>query len=347
MIDFQWHVCREGYRWFQGEAYKELPPTGETHHGRYLIPAALDRHRRYIFTKLNSGLFRTVCATPLTGEGIRQFAEEYGPLCYGPFTVKVPTSTPGAFTLYCGDNGGDSFEGWIATLRALRWAVALWDMIHTEDTQQLRQYIRWDNQHTVSFRDGRNYVCIASLTSPLVHPDLLQSFGEQAPLLTPGDVIEPAREYLRTLVNRHLEGQVDVRLLWRLSNKRTPSIPDRHVHFQWCPKDLRAALWLQLAMTIEGEKEYRQCAQCEAWFEVNPPGDRVDKHYCSTKCRSAAYRARQEKTHLLYSEGTSLADIAFQLHTDIPTVQRWLSTTVPANRRRPRGRPRSQPAEPA
>lgn len=59
------------------------------------------------------------------------------------------------------------------------------------------------------------------------------------------------------------------------------------------PKDLLAAMWLELALAVEGNSNYRPCDVCPTWFEVAPGSGREDKTYCSDACRMRAYRKRK------------------------------------------------------
>jgi hypothetical protein len=59
------------------------------------------------------------------------------------------------------------------------------------------------------------------------------------------------------------------------------------------PNHLYAALWLQLALAVDGRKAYKQCPKCQNWFEIGKWGSRADKKFCSNKCRQAAYDARK------------------------------------------------------
>lgn len=61
------------------------------------------------------------------------------------------------------------------------------------------------------------------------------------------------------------------------------------------PGELLTALWLQLALAVDGRKAYRQCSTCQDWFEIGKWGSRGDKKFCGNSCRQAAYDARQKE----------------------------------------------------
>ena len=65
------------------------------------------------------------------------------------------------------------------------------------------------------------------------------------------------------------------------------------------PDNLLTALWLQLALAVDGRKIYKQCENeaCREWFEIGKWGSRVDKKYCDNggKCKQAVYDAKRRR----------------------------------------------------
>ena len=60
------------------------------------------------------------------------------------------------------------------------------------------------------------------------------------------------------------------------------------------PHDLIYGLWLQLAQTVTSNTKLRRCAWCSTWFSFGTgTGRRKSAHYCSDKCRKAAFRHRK------------------------------------------------------
>jgi hypothetical protein len=68
--------------------------------------------------------------------------------------------------------------------------------------------------------------------------------------------------------------------------------PDRPLAVQVVATGLLEALWLQLALAIDGDKRHRACAQCGRWFELDPAIARTSRTFCSDACKSRAARAR-------------------------------------------------------
>jgi len=56
--------------------------------------------------------------------------------------------------------------------------------------------------------------------------------------------------------------------------------------------DLAGAMWLQLALAVDGNRKYQKCEVCETWQDVTDW--REDRVVCSDKCRAAkSYRLRK------------------------------------------------------
>jgi hypothetical protein len=59
----------------------------------------------------------------------------------------------------------------------------------------------------------------------------------------------------------------------------------------YTPDSLAGAMWLQLALAIEGNLQYAVCEYCGKWFETSRP---EEAKICSEKCRNARnYRKRK------------------------------------------------------
>ena len=95
---------------------------------------------------------------------------------------------------------------------------------------------------------------------------------------------EIAQHYLRTKVNaKLLEHPATARLI---HDKAHGALALFIV-----PSSLISAIWLQFAMAIDGDRNYRSCKNCGKWFEVGGSARRVDAEACSPSCRAAfAYR---------------------------------------------------------
>jgi hypothetical protein len=90
------------------------------------------------------------------------------------------------------------------------------------------------------------------------------------------------------------------------------------------PNSLLAAMWLQFAWSVTGERPVRQCETCGEWFGAAPDSGRSDKVYCGETCRTKAYRRRKEEARLLHQAGKTAKEIAEALDTKVKTVEGWV-----------------------
>jgi len=109
-----------------------------------------------------------------------------------------------------------------------------------------------------------------------------------------GDVIMPAYRFIQEIINKRLNGCASPRMLW---DERRGEMSVRLI-----PNNLLGAVWLQLALAIERNSEFRRCAECETWFEVSPGSGRSDKVYCSNACRVKAHRRRHGELAAISSQ---------------------------------------------
>ena len=131
-----------------------------------------------------------------------------------------------------------------------------------------------------------------------------------------GDLVKPALHYVQSTINEHLEN--------RLGRDCSGTPSGRGSACTSSPDGLIGALWLQFARAVERDSQFRQCAECGTWFELAPGTARADKLYCSTPCRTKAYRKRQAEAVRLHGEGRSLEDIARELESEPDTVRGWI-----------------------
>lgn len=63
------------------------------------------------------------------------------------------------------------------------------------------------------------------------------------------------------------------------------------------PSDLWSAMHLQFAQMISADAQLQRCATCPTWFTFGTgTGRRKSAHYCSDRCRKAAWLASQNKS---------------------------------------------------
>jgi hypothetical protein len=319
-LQFLWRVAEGGYRWLDSR------PGFEPHQKRQPFltdgrPVGTGGWRVMQYQPLAAfpGLFRVFADTKPSREGVKAFADRFGPL--GPDVAKqIPlhdqTNAKGVPL-----GTGEALSAWSDEVLMMRFAIDIWEAARDGDAGRLGRVISWTE-------DG-------SGVQILSHPDLAKGEVPEAPArverawiastqlgngvldrFVRGDLVKPALHYVQSTINAKLEGRASPRLLWDAKRER--------LGLYMVPDGLIGALWLQLAKAVERDSKFRQCAECGIWFELAPGTARADKLYCSTPCRTKAYRKRQAEAARLHGEGRSLEDIARELDSDPDTVRGWI-----------------------
>lgn len=106
------------------------------------------------------------------------------------------------------------------------------------------------------------------------------------------------------------------------------------------PRTLLGALWLQCAMALSGQREFRKCRQCGKEFEVSttlrsPETRRLDARFCpGARCRAGYHQHCRAKARRLHGEGLSIIQITDELGESREQVRKWLKATKPRARRK-------------
>lgn len=317
--DFAWSVPKRGYRWAalspisvdRGiEKQKRVLTDGLT------TPA---EYRRYAPLREESGLFRTFALeTEISEGGILGFANKYGHLG-GPVSIPVLTETSML-------GSGETLDSWSREILELRHLVKLWEMVYSGDTAEIARRIQWNGESGVEYDSdpgqafgakmppltARSFTTIASerIRQEML-AELLQRFQ-------PGDVIAPARCLLQLRINENLNRcQTNARLFLDSGWTR--------LRLHIVPSGLIGCLWLQFAMAVSGDKQYRQCDDCARWYEIGGNQTaRSDKRFCDGTCKSNAHRKKKDKAREMAARHVSLAEIAQKLDTKTDKVRGWL-----------------------
>jgi hypothetical protein len=88
---------------------------------------------------------------------------------------------------------------------------------------------------------------------------------------------------------------------------------------------LLSAVWLQFATAVNENVGHGRCRECGKWFVVAPNAARSSRRFCSTACRSKAYRERQDRARQMHAAKKSFAEIAAELDSDVATVRKWIT----------------------
>jgi hypothetical protein len=268
--------------------------------------------RRYSPFSLPISLFRTFADTELTEEAILQFANTYGLLGR---TVPIFFRRESASSIA----QGESLQTWRAEISLMKAAVRLWCAIKERDLKALRARVHWDRNNLLSY-DAQSDIGDIVASIPDLGPENTHIDLQRLGMLDDfqkGDVIGPAILFLSRIVDDKLED--------RVSANTTPDLDHSKLRVSFSPSDLLAALWLQFSLSVDREEDFKKCRECGKWFALAPGTARADKEFCSSACRSKAYRKRQADARALHKTGLSVPAIARQLGVENQMVKKWIS----------------------
>jgi hypothetical protein len=268
-------------------------------------------------------LYRILAAVSPTPEGIVDFARQYGRLGEGVETYS--TLPDGSYATV------EPLAGWRTTIGWLGEAVRLWDLAQQSDSAELSKVIRWDKKGVVRYQAPRDLLIrvFGSLPPPELR-SIIESMIEEKHVIAStvhnpkrfaafaqGDVVEPARCVVLSLVNDCLSRTAQPALLW--------DVKARRVLLRHYPRSLLGAVSLQFATAILSGRTTQTCPVCGRYFEVTALASRNDRLTCSNRCRVRAYRDRQQKARELHGKGWSFKRISKELGSDVSTIKQWLS----------------------
>ena len=107
------------------------------------------------------------------------------------------------------------------------------------------------------------------------------------------------RSAIEWLLNSHLQ-HVQGRM--RIAAGGSPQL-------RMAPLTLLAAMWLQLAMAVAGDKEFVKCKFCLRQIEISTAesGFRTNRVFCSGSCKTKDYRKRKRVAIRLAKRGEAFA----------------------------------------
>jgi hypothetical protein len=117
--------------------------------------------------------------------------------------------------------------------------------------------------------------------------------------------------------------------------------PDSPPRLRIAPLTLLAAMWLQLALAVAGDKRFLACKFCQKFFEISTEqtGFRSHREFCSESCKTQDYRKRKRTALGLAAKHRSVREIAKATNTAAVTVSGWIRSargqkSTSGNRRR-------------
>jgi hypothetical protein len=276
---------------------QEFVENAKREPGPFLVCAPRTQRIREIETydplQRETGLFRTFAGTAISVGGILEFANAFGLLGRDIQTV---ISRDGPYRVIW----GEPISAWAHEIGSMRIVVALWDWISARNAESLDNFFQWsvpENNKEIGGEYGGVAVdydpsifftndeisMLGDVSEGSLAGDWL--YGVWGKDLRLGDSTQAALWIIRDMLNTHLRGRIE-------TSVEVNGISQR-ISFQVYASSLIACLWLQLALAIEGNKEYRPCRVCKRWFEISPGVAKKSRVYCSDACRFKAYRDRK------------------------------------------------------
>jgi hypothetical protein len=341
--DFRWPVHRAQYQWVDAINTRPKSPRDPEDEDLGCIwlevlvrvltppPSATDV-REYAPLRSEPTLFITFAETEPTEAGILGFANRFGMLGLAREDILTPP-LPGvpnkdrlpALELLqrrtIAPLLGEPLERWASEIDSMRQLVRLWEILRRDDPAEIARHIKWrKHKKEVSVF----YHVDASIPEPKGDPDgnfiLIGEYADgRNPLgLRYGEAHRPARLWIADRVNTRLSGEVSPHL--DVDGQGDESV------ISFAPRSLIGALWLQFALAVAGDADFRACKECGNLFEVSKSASRSDRQFCSTACRVKAYRQRQEVARQMFAEGKSVKEIAEALGCRPDAVKGWVTT---------------------
>lgn len=197
---------------------------------------------------------------------------------------------------------------WLDEIAEMRVAVEIWDMIRLKNHDALHDLIHWEDgkifwSHevgdkvsdvvndedcfwTIDVTTGERVVISSNgLNVANAYVSAENYYPERQDNLSPNDPESAARYIVGDCISEGLAGRVSAQL-GPQANEVSPVL-------RLVPDSLIGALWLQFAIAVDGNIDYRRCEECKMWLEIAPGTGRPDRQFCSDACRMRAYRKRK------------------------------------------------------
>ena len=135
---------------------------------------------------------------------------------------------------------------------------------------------------------------------------------------------QETRKYLEWLFGSHLQ-KVQGRIVFSA---------DGELEFRVQPMTLLAAMWLQLALAVAGDKDFRKCKYCHGHIEISTAasGFRTNREFCSDSCKTNDYRKRKRTAIRLFWAKESVSVIRKKVDTPLATVRKWIAEAKSARK---------------
>jgi len=235
--------------------------------------------------KEEPALFKIFAALDETEDAFLDFARTFGTLEDG-----------GGKKPRYGSAHPDDFFMWVSAKRVLATAVGQWDGLKSGQASSVIQGM-------YETRPLGDMLGVYSCDSPMPWQDTVVD-GLLWPARTPVIVMptnSTERDIARSLLRQALNRSLDSHHV-SLSLVATPQVYGAGLRLTYNVDTLIAAMWLQFALAVDGNRDYATCVVC------GKPWDRTDarshKKVCSDKCRAKkSYQERQKAKSQLEGKG--------------------------------------------
>ena len=314
---FHWLVLEDGYQWVEAVVLPSLDPDPRLiEHpapiwaltdGELISQIEMRSILPYEPLVDETGLFRNFAEVEPTREGILAFANRYGMLsgmrgghtqtliyqpAWGPFDPDKTVSY------------GETLVTWQSQIQQMKQAVDLWDWAQSDDHARLASVIVWDASGAWHVASGP----VGDESRSLVVNRRNAGRGDsRADRVREPNLRTPALYRVQDIINNHLDNFAN-----HLTERLDLNPATDEFDFSPVPDSLIAALWLQFAEAVKGNKTYDRCEVCGKWFERNTKTGRANRRYCSDTCRRKAYWQRRAR------QGTSRALGTLDSATGVP-----------------------------
>ena len=243
--------------------------------------------------KEESALFKTFAGLEDTEEAFATFARQYGRLQRPHLFMSFGDQVIAAYSADRIEGFAGSFDEWSGSRQLFSRAVRLWEGLRAGRSNEL---LLADYQ---TRKVGDSLLVYSKVDAPppgvspeleLLGLELLEFMGREPLLVAPANATE--REIAQALLRRQIARMLVAQDV-SLSLAATGQPYGAGLRLTFGVYTLEAAMWLQLALAIDGNREYQICEVCGKWWDVTDA--RSHKKVCSDRCRAKkSYQARQQ-----------------------------------------------------
>ena len=340
-VHFGWPVRVAKYEWVRAYCVNDDWSISEEE-SDVLVPSGLPYpHNEFVESpvydpfKTETGLFLQMASLNPEKDAIQQFANQFGTLSLGKLAIPVGLKTkfpkpPKGCTLAniedltarfdelktmelvgqwhrLGAVQGNSLEEWMRTITELTSLVGIWTGIRNGDRNLMARYVH------LEVEDGFQWASLKNSLGMTIWKWSEWRKGQRQSLE------QAAKQMLLFRMQQHTLSGMPLHLIGGTGTKLGELVIT--------PKALRDAIWLQFAMAICDDKNFRQCEVCGKSFEISPETARVSRTLCSNACKAKAHRKRRAEALALFQKGRTPKQIAKQVGSQLSTVEKWIAET--------------------